>query len=114
MFSAPGPNQQISRQYDRQSQITVGASEAAATGVDVRNAAGLQMLVPAGAGTQTVAVYSSDQLEGTYNPLYNADGAVTFDVEQSKNYDLPESVFSCHYVKFVGNNAFLAVLLAKG
>lgn len=109
-----GSAAEIARQFDRQSQVTVGATEPAATGVDVRRASGLQMLVPAGAASQTVSVYSCDTLEGTYKPLHNADGAVTFDVAESINYDLPESVFSCHYVKFVTTTAFAAILLQKG
>lgn len=109
-----GGNAAIARQYDRQAQVTVGATEAAATGIDVRQAAGHQMIVPAGATTQTVAVYAYDQLEGTYVPLYNADGAVTISVVASRAIDLPSALFSCHYVKFVGTNAFTAILLLKG
>jgi hypothetical protein len=114
VFNTAGPNAQIARQVARQAQVTVGTSAGASTGLDTRHAAGQQMIVPAGVTSQTVAVYVSDSMEGTYVPLNDADGPVTFDVAASNAYDLPEACYGNHFTKFVGTAAFTAVVLAKG
>lgn len=116
MIPNAGPPAAIGRLYDRQAQITVGTTAGASTGVDVRHAAGLQLLIPAGAATQAVAVHCSDSIEGTYVPLNDSAGdPVSIDTAESQAYDLPEAVYTCHFLKLVaGDTAFTGVLLAKG
>lgn len=116
MIPNAGPNSAIARQVDRQTQLTVATAAADSVAADVRACSGLQMLVPAGAVSQTVSVYVCDTFDGTYVPLNDSASApVTFDVVASNAYDLPEALFSAHYVKFVaGTTLFSAVLLAKG
>lgn len=114
MFNTAGPNTQIARQVARQAQVTVGTSAGDSTGLDTRHAAGQQMIVPAGVTSQTVAVHVSDAMEGTYVPLNNADGPITFDVVASNAYDLPEACYGNHFTKFVGEELFTAVVLVKG
>jgi hypothetical protein len=113
MINNPGVNKAIARQTDRQT-LVIGATEGASVGLDVRAAAGLQMIT--GAETGTLTVYAFDQLEGTYLPLVDADGnAVTITIAADTVYDLPEALFSCHFVKFVTDGvAFTATMLAKG
>lgn len=115
MIDNPGVNKAIARQHDR-TTVVVGATAGAAGAIDVRSAAGLQMLVPAGTTGQAVAVYSCDTIDGTYLPLKDAAGdAVSITVAASEAYDLPEAIFSCHFVKFVSaTDAFTATILAKG
>ena len=114
MFIAAGGNQQIARQTDQQS-LVVGATEGGAGVANVQGAAGLQIEKGAGTGARTIAVYAHNLATGTFAPLYNADGAVTFDViDDVQVFDLPEAVFSCHFIKLVSDAAFTVTLLAKG
>lgn len=115
MFIAAGGNQQIARQTDQQS-LVVGATEAAAGVANVQHASGLQIIKGDGTGAQTVTVYAYNAGTGTFAPLYNADGAVTFDViDGVQAFDLPEALYSCHFIKLVSSvAAFTVTLLAKG
>lgn len=115
MLSNPGTPAAIGRQSDRQTSVIVGTSAVGSTAVDLRAASGAQLLVPAGAASQSVAVYVCDTIDGTYVPLNNSTGAVAVSVVASNAYDLPEAIFAAHYVKFVAaSTQFTGVVLAKG
>lgn len=114
MIDNAGNQVAIARQADR-TTVVVGTSAGASGAIDVRHASGLQMLVPAGAASQTVNVLCCDTFDGTYVPLNDsAAAAVTIAVVASNAYDLPEAVFSAHFLKFTTTTAFTATMLAKG
>lgn len=84
--------------------------------IDFRGAAGGQLFVPAGASSGTITVKVSDTETGTFVPLNDSDGAVTFNVVASNAYDLPEALFASAYVQFVAESGknFTGSLVLKG
>ena len=89
---------------------------ATSVAIDLRGAAGAQLLVPAGPASQTLTVYVFNAATGTFLPLYNAAGeAVTLTAEASRAYDLPEAIFAAGWIKLVaGTTAFTGSFALKG
>lgn len=81
-----------------------------------RDASGI-LLIPAGYASNTLTVYVSDALEGTYLALTQSDGtAVTITVTASKAVEIPVYAFAGHYLKFVqsSNDAAPIKIITKG
>ena len=58
------------------------------------------LLLPASYASTSVEVYTSDSEDGTYTPLYAADGnQVTLAVGASRAVTLPAACFACRFLK---------------
>jgi hypothetical protein len=103
------------RQHGRQDCVVDTAGGGTSTVIDARKLANVQLLVLAGAASQTVAVHVCDAANGTFLPLYDSAGnAVSVSVVASRAYEIP-ALGATAFLKFVaGTSLFSAVVCGKG
>jgi len=72
--------------------------------IPMHDYAGLHLAVPTGYSSTQITVYVSDENDGTFQVLVDADGSdVVRTIAATKTYDFPIAIFAAHWMKFVTN-----------
>jgi hypothetical protein len=90
---------EIERRH-RKGQATIGAGSALSDPIDLRPYAAGVISVPTGWTSASIGFYHCTTIDGTYQPLYKADGTrLEIAAAASRDYLLPDEILGCAFIK---------------
>lgn len=97
------------------SAYAVGTAVADSDTVDLRNARGARILVPTGVATISLTAFETDDAEGSDSSTwYECTDVGAISVAAGESVAVPDAMFACGNVRFVGDVAGTIRVVRKG
>jgi hypothetical protein len=102
------------RRISSQYTFSITNSSATSKQISFNDEAVFVLYTPSGWTSCTLTVYAKNHVTGTWLPLVYNGSAVAFTAAATTAYAIHESIFGCHDIMFISDNALNNALVCGG